>query len=290
MPSYKDVQLINDALGNLGNSFYANRQLSQQKSEHDSDLALRTRALEENVSQRRDAAKMHADSMAESVAARTQPTYKWKSGGVEHQTHSLEDFGQEIQSYPADDEDGTTSITLTGTNDDGVTIHQTIKSPKGTQHNPQAAQKVAEQIKGFADMTGSHSKNVLPQEFPMDKDKAYVNPKTGHLTLPQKNTDPTAVETQRSTRDIPEVPEKSHREGGLFGIGVLGGNKVVDSPAVPAHQLTTTRKVQVGSAAPLGVAPPTATGTNKTAKIVIQNGQRFQLNPDGTTIHLGPAQ
>lgn len=44
---------------------------------------------------------------------------------------------------------------------------------------------------------------------------------------------------------------------------------------------------------------PTATATQPapqpaaqapSGKVVIQNGQRFQLNPDGTTIHLGPAQ
>lgn len=37
-------------------------------------------------------------------------------------------------------------------------------------------------------------------------------------------------------------------------------------------------------------APAAPAAANTQTKIVIQNGQRFQLNPDGTSTHLGPSQ
>lgn len=103
------------------------------------------------------------------------------------------------------------------------------------------------------------------------------------------------------TEEYPAVeakPEVPAHEVGVWNPFVA--NRMI--PAVPAVPYVPPRKVvrRIPRGAPVDFggtntvtfAPtplPTAPRPT-TSKVVIQNGQRFQLNPDGTVVHLGPAK
>lgn len=203
----QDFQMLNDALGNLGNSFVINRQMEQQAKDRESDRDLRERMLQEQIAGRKEAAAM-----------RNQPSFNWVSGGVKMSANSLEDFSRLVQQHPADmDEEGST-IDLTGSNEHGVQVHQRIKIPKGMPKTPETQQSVATAIKGFADMTGVKPKaapELTPVKLPGFKGAltpggSYVAPDAERMTdvdraeLAALNRSLSAIDAE--TRKLAENP------------------------------------------------------------------------------------
>jgi hypothetical protein len=243
--NYQDVNMLNSSIANLGNSFdqsraedaaaaYRNSLLDEQKKRTALDDSFRQEQLK------------RLDNQATNA---TKPVYKWKSKGVDFTAHSLEDFGKQVQQYPADQEDdGSTDLEMAGTNEHGITFRQKIKVPKDAAANDGAKQSAAAAIKAFADMTGSAPKPQKPTAT-----QALLIGADQYRNLASQSDDPD--EAKRFT-DYADMLEQRAKKDGQF--------------APPKVTPTVQKTIQYNDAgkatnivtAPVGMPPVPAAATS----------------------------
>lgn len=132
-----------------------------------------------------------------------------------------------------------------------------------------------------------------PETYHVGDTVVQIDPTTGQpkvlYSIPTKPV-PQQFDVQKSDTEVPEVPSKTHVDPGLFGWswGPFG-TRVTDAPAIPAHKVTTTRKIPAESV----LAPATNTFTNAldAGRKAIQAPVAFMGTPGGANlIPSAPAQ
>lgn len=129
---------------------------------------------------------------------------------------------------------------------------------------------------GVYDPTQGTMTSMMPQLVP-----------PGNMLVPGQGGNPLAMSPNKPLN--PGNPLASLQ--GLLGHFTAGG--YASNPSDPTYQATTNAINRILPNVGVNPQQPTSNSAQSPppvpgSKIVIQNGQRFQVNPDGSSIHLGP--
>jgi len=194
-----------------------------------------------------------------------------------------------------------------------LTAPDTITNPDGTTRPATPQEKMAHAASSTPGMSGrilpkvmdslskwqvanasdAETKPVIPQEATVGGKKVIFNPRTGTFVEPDRVPDD-MLATKPKPEDIPDgYMSRQYGKGWRIEQDPSRWQTIVETdPANPMRQIHTQQLVPK-----TGTTPPPKPGgaTNpppalKPGKVVIQNGNRYQVNADGTATFLGPVQ
>ena len=174
--NYADVRMLDDSLNNLGDTFLKQRMMKAEQGRYDQE---QTR-LQQNASveqdlqrQRLGIEQQNAKSMDAARTQKESPLFKWTGeDGVDYAAHSAQDFAQLVQQHPArKEDDGTHTLELSGTDENGVTVRQHIKVPADSGDT--GKQTAAGLVKNFMEFSGAKPK--AQKQTPWERNTALYN-------------------------------------------------------------------------------------------------------------------
>lgn len=191
--TYKDVELQNQAFGNLADTLLRNRQLKSEEQRYGQEQQRLTQNEQQMAQYRTQEMQQRMASETERErhdrfmeGKGTSSKFTWTGDdGVKYEA-TPDDFATTIQAHPAKKEDdGSASLDMSGQTADGVTIKQTIKLPHGQAG--QATQTAAGIVKDFIAKTG-----IVPKPTGSTTTSTVtgrINPATGQpVTTPEVTT------------------------------------------------------------------------------------------------------
>jgi len=223
---YKDIEMADQGFDALREGLLQNRILKQrdklatqaldQRAQSAGDLdAYRQAMIDEKMkstdwsqdpnnplNKQRDAAADASTAKADATNSGKKATFKWKSGGVEHTAFGSQDFGAQIQQFPADAEKGQHALTISGTTKSGSKVEQTIYATPDQLKDPEAMKDFAQQVKDFQDSYG-----IVPDS------STSTTTETGKVDDTGKPLPP--VTTTRTTTKGDGVPQRTIGDSGL---------------------------------------------------------------------------
>lgn len=192
--------MLNDSLGNLGQSFVINRQMTLQAKDREEDREFRRRMLEDQLAQRREAADASATARKDALEARNQVMVTWKSGGREMRG-PFDKFHEIAQQYPADpDEDGF-KITMHGTDENGLTTSIPVTIPTNLEKTPENQKRIAEKLKAYRDLIGAKAKPKGEFQTAATHNAATLTKLQQDLAAAKAGSDPKAVSAAQQALD-----------------------------------------------------------------------------------------
>lgn len=311
MATREDWAMLNQSLQNLGETFGRRRAEREATRRFDANLALEQARLDQQRAEHELDRKLRQDLLKEQVEAgrwqraqKSGTSFRWKSRGTEMTADSPERYQELLAQYPVDTEDGKQSVTVSGTNEHGVTTTQTIT---GT---PAALAKMRDAIKPPADAV---AKGTRP---PADTAAARNAAKLGELqdavAAAEKAGDADALARakralanfeamtsgawQTETTIFPPVEGKpgipaTPGTSGLFG-RTPGTPEIPAIPATPGTNVTRRVRVPLTPPPASSTAPPPAsstappltnavpTGTNAVPMVPFQQSQDPDDSPE----------
>ena len=215
--NYRDVEMVNQSLGNLGDTLLKNRMMQQESQRYNQEQ----QRLQQNEAATQDyRQKMLANDVAKEkwgqdptnplnlqraaetekfkaeagkASAAKEPIFRWKGqDGVQYEAPQSQ-FGELIQAHPASpDKNGENVLEMEGETPSGVKIHQKVIVPKDNDESHKTA--ASDALKSFVQQTG-----IAPKQKTQTEELIYPG-----------------------SAEVPAVPAST----GVLGVGA--------SPAVPA--------------------------------------------------------
>lgn len=265
--NFRDVQSMDDSFSGLSNTLLRNRMMNAEQQRYDQeqqrlqqsgqaeakyradDLDVRNGMLNEQMKRDNWAQdptnplNKQREGMADNDEAKAdiagQPTFTWTSGGAKQTVHSQEDFMAGVKDHPIDtDPKGKHTVTMSGTNADGNTIHLPVTIDV---NSPTAKQDAVNALDFFNKTLGVVPKpaktgtetdtTTIKPEFQKGTNNPMLstNALTGAVSpLMETNT------TKRVTRPLPANPTLNIGDSGLPN---LAPDVPIASPQQPPDPL-----------------------------------------------------